>query len=120
MARVEAEVTLLSTAEGGRSAALHLGHSEPYRPHLVVGEIGQRRAIVGSDRVIREEYLGVQFRRAESELFPGSSARVWMDLIYYPGITYERLQPGSKFTIREGPNIVGYGKVLQRNEEESR
>ena len=115
---VEAEVTFLSTDEGGRSTALRLDHPEAfYRPHVVVGDIGQRHVIVGVDRVLREEYLGVQFRRAALVLAPGSTATLWMDLMYYPASTYERLQPGATFTIREGPTVVGYGRVLRRNDD---
>jgi hypothetical protein len=115
--RVEAEVTLLSTEEGGRSSVLRLDHPVAfYRPHVVVGDVHQRRAIVGADRVIAEEYLGVQFRRADLVLSPGSSATLWIDLIFYPGETYYRLQPGATFTIREGPQIVGYGRILRRND----
>jgi hypothetical protein len=63
---VEAEVTLLSTEEGGRSSALRLDHPTAfYRPHVVVGDVHQRRAIIGPDRFITEEYLGVQFRRSD-------------------------------------------------------
>lgn len=94
MAVVEAEVTFLSTEEGGGSTAL-----------------------LGADRVSTEEYLGVQFRRVALVLAPGSSATVWMDLVYYPASTYERLLPGATFTIREGVQVVGYGKVLRRNDD---
>ena len=114
---VEAEVTFLPAEEGGRSSALQLDHPEAfYRPHVVVGDVQQRRAIVGPDRVLTEEYLGVQFRRAALVLASGSSATVSMDLIFYPGSTYDRLQPGATFTIREGPKVVGYGTVLRRND----
>lgn len=117
MAVVEAEVTFLSTQEGGRSTALRLDHPQAfYRPHVVVGDVRQRQAILGADRVLAEEYLGVQFRRAAVVLAPGSSATVWMDLMYYPANTYERLVPGATFTIREGPQVVGCGKVVRRDD----
>lgn len=118
MAGIEAEVTFLSTEEGGRSTAVRLDHPTAfYRPHVVVGDVRQRQAIVGSDRVCREAYLGVQFRHAELVLAPGASASVWMDLMYYPTVGYERLQPGATFTIREGHKVVGYGTVLRRSDD---
>lgn len=118
MAAIEAEVTFLSTEEGGRSTALRLDHPQAfYRPHVVVGDVRQRQAIVGDDRVLREKYLGVQFRPASKVLDPGSSATVLMDLMYYPDDAYEPLQPGATFTIREGARVVGYGKVVRRNDE---
>ena len=114
---VEAEVTLLSTEEGGRSSALRLNHPTAfYRPHVVVGDVHQRRAIIGPDRFIAEEYLGVQFRRSDLVLAPGSSVTLWMDLIFYPENPYDRLQPGATFTVREGAQIVGYGRILRRND----
>jgi|SRR5216683_4352986 len=118
IAVVEAEVTFLSAEEGGRRTALRLDHPEAfYRPHVVVGSISQRHAIVGADRVSVEEYLGVQFRRTALVLAPGSTATVLMDLMYYPANPYERLQPGATFTIREGATVVGYGRVLRRNDD---
>jgi len=42
-----------------------------------------------------------------------------MDLMYYPASTYEELQPGATFTIREGAKVVGYGKVLRRNGDDA-
>ena len=114
---VEVEVTFLLAEEGGRSSAVQLDHPDAfYRPHVVVGDPRQRHALVGADRVLTEEYLGVQFRRAPLVLAPGASATVRMDLIFYPNNTYDRLQPGATFTIREGPNVVGYGTVLRRND----
>jgi len=118
MAAVEAEVTFLSTEEGGRSTALRLDHPQAfYRPHVVVGDIRQRHAILGAGRVLTEEYLAVQFRRAALVLAPGSSATVWMDLMYYPANAYEKLLPGATFTIREGAQVVGYGEVVRRNDD---
>jgi len=115
MAAIEAEVTFLLANEGGRSTPLQLDHPHAfYRPHVVVGDVRQRQAIVGSNRVLSEEYLSVQFRRTPLVLAPGQSATLWMDLMYYPANTYERLQVGATFTIREGPNVVGYGQVLRR------
>jgi hypothetical protein len=114
---VEAEVTLLPAEEGGRSSALRLDHPTAfYRPHVVVGDVHQRRAIIGADRFIAEEYLGVQFQKADLVLAPGSSATLRMDLIYYPELAYDRLQPGVTFTVREGAHIVGYGRILRRND----
>ena len=114
---VEAEVTLLTAAEGGRRATLKLDHTEAfYRPHLVVGDPRQREAIVDAKGVGTEDYLGVQFHRAALELEPGASARVRMHLMFYPACRYERLQPGTTFTIREGRSVVGYGTILRRDD----
>src|SRR5260370_37039435 len=94
----EAEVTFLSPEEGGRRTALRLDHPEAfYRPHVVVGSISQRHAIVGADRVSGAEYLGLQFRRTGLVLAPGSTATVLMALIDYPANPYQRVPPGPTF-----------------------
>ena len=103
---IEAEVTLLSPQEGGRSTPLQLDHPQAfYRPHIVVGDPHQREATFDSNGMGTEEYLGVQFRPADFRLGPGQSAILRMDLMFYPACSYERVQPGTTFTIREGPQM---------------
>jgi hypothetical protein len=109
---IEAEVTLLTFKEGGRSIPLNL--QGPYRPHLVVGDPKQRKAILGADGKSAEDYLGVQFHPIDRVLEPGSSATLNMDLMYHPSVDYAALLPGVTFTIREGGKVVGFGKVLRR------
>jgi hypothetical protein len=82
----------------------------------VVGDPNQRKAVLGSDGVVAEEYLGVQFQAADVEIRPGSRATLWMDLWLTPVTIYEALRPGATFTIREGAKIVAYGRVLQRKD----
>ena len=114
---IEAQVTLLSAEEGGRKWPLRLSLVEgTYRPHLVVGDPHQRRALVNASGFGTEEYLGVQFLPASSDLGPGETAVVRMYLMFYDNApaVYERLIPGATFTIREGAKVVGYGRVLTR------
>ncbi|HUR27523.1 MAG TPA: hypothetical protein VM509_05000 [Planctomycetota bacterium] len=114
---IEAEVTLLSTEEGGRRTALVLRWPDMrYRPHLVVGDIGQRKAVVAPDGVVRERYVGVAFRSVNVVMPPGSHARLWMDVMLLDS-PHEDLQPGATFTVREGPEVVGFGTVLRRVDE---
>ena len=115
---IEAEVTLRASQDGGRRSPLELDHPQAfYRPHLVIGDPNQRQAVVDSSGTGTEEYLGVQFRRTNFRLGPGQSANVRMDLMFYPACSYEHVQPGATFTIREGRQIVGYGRVLRRSDE---
>lgn len=65
---ISAAVTFLSSEEGGRSKPAH--DSPLYRPHLVIGDVHQRAAVIDEERVIREEYLGVQFAGNGRELAP--------------------------------------------------
>jgi hypothetical protein len=109
---VEARVTFLRREEGGRQASPDLsgGH---YRPHVVVGDPNQGEAVVGSDGVVAEEYLGVQFTASDQPCEQGSPLVVTLQLIYAPHVGYERLAPGATFTIREGARVVGFGEVLR-------
>jgi hypothetical protein len=108
---VEAEVTFIPKTEGGRATLppLHLldGH---YRPHIVVGDIHQRQAVLIENEV-QENYLGVQFQPTAEKLEFNKPFTAELLLIYYPHPIYEPLVPGATFTIREGAQIVGFGKV---------
>jgi hypothetical protein len=82
-----------------------------YMPHVAVGHLEQREAkILGN--TITEHCLGVLLADAPDEIPPGGSAEVTLRLMYWPGETYEQLVPGATFTIREGPRIIGFGRVL--------
>lgn len=106
---IEAEFALLKTEEGGRAVPLRLEPGSPfYMPHLVVGD-PKAKSPSGT-------LLGVAFRRAPLKLSPGDTATVRMDLMYHPQVDYRELTPGTTFTVREGPRIVGHGRVLKRED----
>jgi translation elongation factor EF-Tu-like GTPase len=110
LARIEAEVTFLPESEGGRIMPSGILSSGVYRPHLVVGDPNQRRAIV-EDNEIRELYLGVVFLSGPENVESGKSFSAELALIYYPNPIYDVLIRGATFTVREGARIVGYGRV---------
>lgn len=83
-------------------------------PHIVLGDPLQRKAKVGAGNHLTEEYLGVWVRDAPDELAPGQSADVTLVLMYWPDEKYENVIPGATFTLREGPLIVGFGRVVSR------
>jgi hypothetical protein len=83
-------------------------------PHVVVGDPGQREART-SGNTITEHYLGLWVADAPDEIPPGGSAEITLRLMYWPEEKYEELVPGATFTIREGPKIVGFGRVLSAN-----
>lgn len=92
--RVEAEVTFLSTEQGGRrSLPAAWGN---YMPHLVVDD---------------GEYLGVRFVSGPIPS-PGVPGLFVLELMYHPAVCYEQLQPGVSFTVREGGKVVGVGRAL--------
>ena len=111
LARIEAEVTFLPKSEGGRMGPqLLVSPNGSYRPHIVVGDPKQRRAITAGN-VIQETYLGVAFLSGPEKFEAGEPFSAELALIFYPHPAYDSLVPGATFTIREGPIVVGLGEV---------
>ncbi len=110
LARIEADITFLPESEGGRKELPANLSGGGYRPHLVVGDPSQRRAItVGNE--IQETYLGVAFLSGPEKVEPGKSFLAELVLMYWPHPMYESLVPSATFTIREGAQVVGHGRV---------
>jgi len=91
-------MAFLTKAEGGREQPPVLTTPTLYRPHLVVGE---------------GEYLGVMFLSAPQSVQAQSSFTATLGLLYHPNVDYSPLVPGAEFTVREGPRVVGRGRVLK-------
>jgi hypothetical protein len=72
-----------------------------YRPHVVVAD---------------GEYLGVEFVSCDGALAYDEPRGARFRLLYWPEVEYSVLQAGVTFTIREGPRIVGRGRVLGRTD----
>ena len=109
-ARIEAAITFLPESEGGRGVLPASLSGGGYMPHLVVGDPNKRRAIPIGDEV-QEPYLGVAFVSGPEKVEPGEAFLAELLLMYWPHPMYESLVPGATFTIREGPQVVGYGQV---------
>lgn len=107
---IRASLTLLPEIERGRNTLWRA-----YRPHIVIGPADQRQAKMEGNTCV-ERYQGVVLMDEYLKIEPGETAEVTMALAYYqePGILYEDVVPAATFTLREGPNIVGYGTVLSR------
>jgi hypothetical protein len=80
-------------------------------PHIVVGDPQQREAVMVGNS-LTEKYLGVWVTDAPDELSPGHASEVTLNLMYWPEEKYTDVNAGATFTLREGPNIVGFGEVL--------
>jgi GNAT superfamily N-acetyltransferase len=113
---VECSVVFLSASEGGRTSPLSQGalSGNAYRPHLVIDQPTQRRAIVADGNRLVEEYIGVAFHKGPAIPEVGTEMIVVMTLIYSPNRMYDALKPGVTFTLREGSQVVGYGRVRGR------
>jgi len=103
---VQASVTLLPEANAPKFVS-----SGTYRPHIVLGLITQRSAML-EDHTLVETYVGVAFVGGPEKLNPGETANVELALMYYPHLVYNGIKTGATFTVREGATIVGYGEVL--------
>jgi hypothetical protein len=81
-------------------------------PHIVLGESIAATGHSRSEKTIAERYLGVWITDVPEELLPGRSVEVNFELMYWPEESYEGIAPGATFTLREGPNFVGFGSIL--------
>jgi translation elongation factor EF-Tu-like GTPase len=111
---VNAEVTFLSEADGGRNAMPHFNPPTPYRPHIVIQDSTIRAATYDERGMGNEHYLAVEFIGGPDSSTPGTSSKVAMLLSYFPRVDYAAVQDGATFTIREGSRIVGFGVVESR------
>ena len=71
-----------------------------YRPHFVVDG----------------EYLGVMFDVGPANFEYDIPMAVTVTLLFWPHASYEKLNSGTTFTVREGPYTLGHGKVLRWHE----
>lgn len=74
--------------------------SAGYRPHLVL------------DHDPEEEYLGVVFYDIEVDALDRVGYGMCTCLYESEHVNYCKIQEGKTFTVREGPYIVGKGKVV--------
>lgn len=103
---VRATITLLPQLSHGRWP-----NKARYMPHIVIGDPEQREVIkIGNN--LTENYLGVWVTDAPDELSPGQTSEVTLKLMYWPEERYKHVKAGATFTVREGPNIIGFGTVL--------
>jgi hypothetical protein len=112
---IEAEVTFIPESEGGRKKPPENLTGNTYRPHLVIGDPTQRQArLIGN--FIDEEMLGIAFTSSPDKVQVGKTFTAILELAFYPHPAYDALVPGTTFTIREGPQIVAYGRVIGRTD----
>jgi hypothetical protein len=109
---MECEVTFLSQANGGRRALPTLS-GNVYRPHVVVGDPNQRKALM-KGQTITEEYLSAFFESGPTNSAFDQPLFVVLLLPFWQPIPeFDKFKPGVTFTLREGPNIVGFGTALR-------
>ena len=108
------QLTEMPAAEGGRKQPppAQFLSGGTYRPHLVVGDPNQRQAIRVGDWGT-ETYLGVAFLTSPEHIEVGKRFLAELVLMYAPHVVYDALVPGAMFTVREGPKIVAYGRVMR-------
>jgi len=111
---VIADVTFLTESEGGRRTPPIL--TLQYRPHIVIQSPEVRCALVDDDGFNREAYLGICFLDAPIDFQPGRAAEVTLELMYHPRVDYGLVLPDATFTVREGGKVVGYGRVISRDD----
>lgn len=90
---IEAEITLLTTEEGGRKTPAFSG----YRSQFYYD---------GHDWDAVQNYIGV------TEVYPGQTVTAQLAFLS-PQCHVGKLFPGKEFLLREGQRVVGRGKVTK-------
>ena len=108
---IKAKIMFLNEKDGGLKQMPMLKR-ERYLPHLVVQDQNAREALIA------DEYLGVQIINGPEVISPDNEYEFDLALINYPVVKYERLQEETTFTIRDGPRIVGFGRVIAASPRE--
>ncbi len=94
--RIEVTVAFLTETEGGRTDANPARlNGNVYRPHFVTEHSPKN-------------LIGVMFETGPDA---AASGREWRATALVLFQSRDLLQPGAKFTIREGNKIVGHGRV---------
>jgi len=109
---LKVKVKFFSETNGGRKLLpkdlLSVG---TYRPHFVVGDPEQRKAIINKNNTNYENYLGVAFIYQQGTLKAEKEIEAVVVTIY-PEVDYSSLVIGATFTIQEGHHVVGKGEVI--------
>jgi hypothetical protein len=115
---IEAEVSFRSPSRGGRKTLPRLNGTlrSSYRPHVVVGD-DQGTDAADSIGASGQAYIGVAFIAGPDQCVFEQPAVARFALMY-PGVDSSAVVPGAAFTVREGPHVVGQGRVIGRWVEE--
>ena len=115
---ISAEVVILSSDEGGRATPLlSVAYRGQYRPHIVLQSREIRQAkneLRDGMRRIVDEYLGVAFWSGPDPIPISQPYTATLFLMYPEHPAYGPVVPCAEFTHREGPKIIGHGRVLKR------
>ena len=115
---ISAEIVILSSDEGGRATPLlPMAYGGQYRPHIVLQSRETREAKIelrDGMRHIVDEYLGVAFWSGTDPIPISQPFTATLFLMYPEHPAYGPVVPGAEFTLREGPKIIGHGRVLRR------
>ena len=115
---ISAEIVILPSEEGGRSTPLlPVAYGGRYRPHIVIQSRETRQAKIelrDDMRHIVDEYLGIAIWSGPDPIPISQPFTATLLLMYAEHPAYGHVVPGAEFTVREGPKIIGHGRVLSR------
>ena len=111
---IEVELTFRPASQGGRHIPDGILSGYTYRPHIVIGSPAQQHAVIADSNRVTEDYLGVAFASGPAHVELGQACVAQAALIYEPAVEYSTVVPGATFTLREGAQIVGHGRVTKR------
>jgi hypothetical protein len=115
---IEAEITFLPKSEGGRDIPDGIFQGLRYRPHIVIGDPLQRQPVIANGNRLTETYLPVAFVDGPQHIEPGQPVKTTMGLMFQPHPDCDAVVPGATFTLREGRQIIAYGEIERRWNEQ--
>lgn len=111
---IEVELIFRPQPEGGRHIPDGILTGYHYRPHIVIGPPDQKHVVIMQGYSLKETYLGIAFARGPNHIEPSCPVIAEAVLMYSPALEYSIVIPDATFTLREGPLIVGHGRVIKR------
>jgi hypothetical protein len=111
---IEVELTFRPPSEGGRHIPDGILTGYHYRPHIVIGPPDLKHVVITEGYSLTETYLGVAFARGPNHIELSCPVIAEAALMYSRALEYSIVIPEATFTLREGPQIVGHGRVIKR------
>lgn len=96
---IDAEMVFFSAENEGRSTIPMPG----YMPHFVIKD--------------DTEYLGIRLIKTQDDIIFDRPTKCTIELLYYPNVDYSKLRSGVLFEVREGPKIIGSGRIISEQYE---
>jgi hypothetical protein len=114
-----ANITMLELGGDGKNV---LTIASPWNGAMIVMEDPSSpwQPEIAGKPIALTKHKAIKFLTGPTELFPNETAEFSFVLTNYPFSVYSRVLPHETFTLRNGLEVVGHGKILSRVEPDPR